>query len=1144
MQTLYVQSKLYGRGNYCFICILFCLCTHNISFAQSAKSDSLFAIGVDLYNAGKYQEAIPIFTECARLDKAELDSTSNRRDYSAMWLASCYYHLNDSVKAQQISSYYKFTPVDRRLTIESDSLSYACVVSYQVGNIESALTYALQCAEIEKSIVGEKHIWYGNSINNIGNLYFLLKDLEKSLQYLEHGASIIKHNYGRYSLEYANAIIDLAGATGYLNDSLKTIEYLREYGDVMKAMYGSSSDEYINSLKGLANYYSYLENDQEAIELTKMLIKSLAPEHPSYFSLLWNLAGYYQRNIDYNKAILLHNELLNLCEEEHGRISYLYIACLKELALDYFYIGRYSDGIDKGTEALELYNQLENKKKTQGAAVLNVLALNYSGIGDLAKSIALTKQSVEIQEELLKQDANYELKEGYAFNLINLTAYYSLSDKHEECVGLGPKALKVCEEYLGKEHSKYAYLLNNLAISYEAIGNSDEALRLRKEDLQITEKRLGKNHPDYAQSLTNYADYVTNNEEALQLEEEALQIRNKTLGKKHPSYIKSAKDVSRIAYILRDTLKLEQYTMEATNLLRDYILDNFSGLIPKERTRMWEDNSYWFEYFIQFYALICPTDSLICNGYDGVLLSKGLLLNTELEMKNILKESNNLDIMKMYESLNYNKRLLNTEYEKPIKERLVNTDSLSRIIEKVERELTAKSKEYGDYTKNLRINWKDVRKTLTEKDIAIEFFSLYWNADSTLYAAYILKKGMKRPVLYHTFVKTKYEKDKSLYNTPQYCRWIWEPISNLLEGVENIYFAPAGELYNIAIESLPHWNEDCLMSDKWNMYRLSSTRQLAVIKDKGSLKKASVYGGVKYDTKEDLLIADSKRYQSRERSLNYEPFEIADSLNLRSGAAYLPATKAEAEEIDKTLEQKKIATSLKLDTLATEGTFKDLSGKKTNLLHIATHGFYWTEKEAKYRNNLDFLMMNDNMQPHYVEDKALTRSGLLLAGANNALMGKKLPEGVDDGILTAKEISQLDLRGLDLVVLSACQTGLGEIKGDGVFGLQRGFKKAGANSLLMSLWKVDDEATRLLMTQFYKNLTSGMSKYESLKLAQKYVREYEIEVEVKSDVRPSVSAHAKEQAHRNSSNEKNYKKVKKYQDPYYWAAFILLDAID
>ena len=146
------------------------------------------------------------------------------------------------------------------------------------------------------------------------------------------------------------------------------------------------------------------------------------------------------------------------------------------------------------------------------------------------------------------------------------------------------------------------------------------------------------------------------------------------------------------------------------------------------------------------------------------------------------------------------------------------------------------------------------------------------------------------------------------------------------------------------------------------------------------------------------------------------------------------------------------------------------------------------------------------------EDNSLTRSGLIMAGANHILEGEDLPDNVDDGILTAKEIADVDLRGLDLVVLSACQTGLGDIaQGEGVFGLQRGFKKAGANSILMSLWEVNDEATQILMTQFYRNLLSGHSKYKSLQFAQKYLREYD---------------------------------NGQYDAPEYWAAFILLDGID
>ena len=133
-----------------------------------------------------------------------------------------------------------------------------------------------------------------------------------------------------------------------------------------------------------------------------------------------------------------------------------------------------------------------------------------------------------------------------------------------------------------------------------------------------------------------------------------------------------------------------------------------------------------------------------------------------------------------------------------------------------------------------------------------------------------------------------------------------------------------------------------------------------------------------------------------------------------------------------------------------------------------------------------------------------------MAGAQNYLNGDDIPEGADDGILTSKEISTLDLRGLDLVTLSACETGLGDITSDGVFGLQRGFKKAGANTILMSLWKVDDEATSKLMIEFYSNwIGKKMTKHDALEAAKKTVRE-----------------------------------TKGWEDPKFWAPFILLDGLD
>lgn len=193
------------------------------------------------------------------------------------------------------------------------------------------------------------------------------------------------------------------------------------------------------------------------------------------------------------------------------------------------------------------------------------------------------------------------------------------------------------------------------------------------------------------------------------------------------------------------------------------------------------------------------------------------------------------------------------------------------------------------------------------------------------------------------------------------------------------------------------------------------------------------------------------------------------------------------------------------DGLGTEESFKSLTGSSYDIIHLATHGFFWSESVADKQDNIDFLH-----DEHYLtlskEDNAMLRSGLVFSGASIFLDGGDLPKDVDDGILTASELSAINLGDVDLVVMSACDSGLGEISSEGVFGLQRGFKLAGAKSLLMSLWKVDDHATYMLMTEFYKQYLSGKTKRQSLYLAQSILRESE-----------------------------------EFSSPYFWASFILLD---
>ena len=175
----------------------------------SAESDALFAAGVDLYNEGEYREAIPLFAKSDSLDKAQIDSTSNRRGYSSMWLASCYYHIGDTATAAGIDAYYQLVPVDRRLTVKSDSLSQIGMEYANQGDYAKAIEYLTQCAEIEKSVVGDKHIWYRNTISMITDCYFQLGDSANFLKHQKLKVDVLRYTDGKCSEKYVAAITDL-----------------------------------------------------------------------------------------------------------------------------------------------------------------------------------------------------------------------------------------------------------------------------------------------------------------------------------------------------------------------------------------------------------------------------------------------------------------------------------------------------------------------------------------------------------------------------------------------------------------------------------------------------------------------------------------------------------------------------------------------------------------------------------------------------------------------------------------------------------------------------------------------------------------------------------------------------------------------
>lgn len=541
-------------------------------------------------------------------------------------------------------------------------------------------------------------------------------------------------------------------------------------------------------------------------------------------------------------------------------------------------------------------------------------------------------------------------------------------------------------------------------------------------------------------------------------------------------------------------------------------------MTSSERRTAWGKRSYLFcKTFPQIaYTNYQGAKEYVSLAYDATLFAKGILLNSEIEFDRFLTNLESKDLTEKYTRLKFLRHQLNRSYEKPLSENTFESNSLEKEINTLERQLMQESSEFGDYTNAFAINWKDIRDNLKNNEAAIEFVSFPLTNDSTMYMAYVLKHDMDAPALIKLFEENEISSlsDDDLYKNVIGSELIWAKLQSELHGVNNVYFAPDGMLYQIGIESFPDYeNPERLISDRFNFFRLSSTRQLALKKQKSASDNAVIYGGIQYDTAPKVMVAESRKYDIS-HSRGIQPvYNVADSISIRSGLDYLKFTLKEATLVSELLQNVHKHYQLISGNEATEESLKNLSASGNGILHIATHGFYWEPDEAEYRakTNEHLLFMSqfgDNVRRN-TEDKALTRTGLFMAGANNALTGKDIPDNVDDGILTAQEIANLDFNGLDLVVLSACQTGMGDISGDGVFGLQRGFKKAGANSILMSLWDVNDKATQILMTEFYKNYLNGKSKRESLLAAQKAVRE-----------------------------------TPGFEHPDYWAAFILLDALN
>ena len=377
--------------------------------------------------------------------------------------------------------------------------------------------------------------------------------------------------------------------------------------------------------------------------------------------------------------------------------------------------------------------------------------------------------------------------------------------------------------------------------------------------------------------------------------------------------------------------------------------------------------------------------------------------------------------------------------------------------------LIDKARAGEDVTRSLQYRWKDVQDALPVGACAIEFVQyggkmgavvLRETGDprwvSVLGADDFNKGGIGGRSNEWRLYSTSGQVKNPLYTDPELKRAVWsEELREAVGDCDKIYFSPDGYFHQLAIEYLlpdEMAGKEC--------YRLTSTRQL--------IGKGDVPSG-------PALIAGGITYSSSEAP---EPFpswndtRAYDCLShTRARFQYLPATKVEAESIH-TL-RACAGDTLLTGGMATEQALRVLMGHYA-IVNLSTHGYYLSAE----------IPQGTDLKP-CLEDNTLSESVLALAGANAAIGNDDFDASGMDGLLSAAEIAQLDLSEVGLVVIAACQTGLGRVSGDGVYGMQRGFKNAGAGCLVVSLWNVDDRATTVMMTRLHENLLVGMTPHEA-----------------------------------------------------------------
>jgi len=891
---------------------------------------------------------------------------------------------------------------------------------------------------------------------------------------------------------------------------------------------GEDHPDYLSSLNVLiiiyyntGRYLSALPYSKQQVEIIK---KIKGENHPDYAASLNNLGELCRTVGDYKRAEEYHKQVIEINKKAFGEEHLNYAYSLHNLATVYIESGRFGEAEPLLKKALTIKKNVLGLNHPDYAASLNNLAQLYSNLGSYELAINLYKNVLEIQKKLEGENGR-----NYITTLNNIAVACENSGHQQEAENLYKQTLDLREKTFGEEHPDYINSLNNLAAHYQKLGDYNLALDYYQKALPGMQKLYGANHPEYANFLNNLGSLskqLENLSFAESCYKKALEIDRSVFGERSPDYIGVLNNLARLNCDMDKLDEAGNQLATAGDVTLSELTENFFILSETEKLKWLKTKSGDFnsELSVLFHQNH-PLPSFLQQTFRQQLELKGLVLNDGIKMLKAVRKTSDPELQKLLSDWENSKSVLIKQYSLPVKNRIQELGSLEQSVNEMEKQINQRSSAFRKNKQGFKLSVSQFKKSLGNDEAIIEFVSFHFYnkhwTDSVIYAAFILRSQDSVPQfvsiceekqLQPFFSKTGSASDiiRSIYRSEpadeednkvsladSLYSIVWKPLLPYLNGITKINYSPVGLLNRIAFHALPV-SDSILLIDKYELNRYISTSQLGLEQEeeKKTKKSITLFGDCSFSMDSTSMV---KNVVGSSIVSNIYSSEVSRS-GSKGGWVQLPGTAKEISEIKKLFAQNKIDTASFTQQNATEEGFKSLSGRSPAILHLATHGFFLPDPEQKRSEGLSL----DDRNAFTLADNPMLRSGIVLSGANRAWEGKAPIEGCEDGIVTAYEISQLDLSNTQLVVLSACETALGDIKGtEGVFGLQRAFKLAGVKNMLLSLWKIPDAETAELMSLFYGHYLKGLTARESLYQAQREMR-------------------------------------KKYS-PFYWAAFVVIE---